>query len=251
MLSNEEMQDTLHLPQAPEENTGKWCFAWHEIEPERQAEPGTRNRAVLLKETKWQIGDSIRIAFMDGNQELQARVRKSALKWVTPDGPANLNFIFQDDITTADIRISFKYAGSWSMVGTTCRNSKDVSRPTMNFGWLTAQSSDEDVDRVVLHEFGHALGLTHEHMHPEHGIQWDRARVIADLSGPPNRWDLQKIENNMFRTFSVNETNFSKFDPLSVMLYPIPPEWTKDHFSTQNNFKLSETDKTFVREQYP
>ncbi|WP_437321271.1 matrixin family metalloprotease [Sorangium sp. So ce385] len=41
----------------------------------------------------------------------------------------------------------------------------------MNFGWLTLESTQADVESVVLHEFGHALGLIHEHQHPENGIK--------------------------------------------------------------------------------
>jgi serralysin len=40
-------------------------------------------------------------------------------------------------------------------------------KPTMNYGWMTPDSSDDEVHRVVAHEFGHALGLIHEHQNPD------------------------------------------------------------------------------------
>ncbi len=52
---------------------------------------------------------------------------------------------------------------------------------------------------MVLHEFGHTLGLIHEHQNPNRPINWNRAAVIADLSGPPNNWDEETIENNIFK----------------------------------------------------
>ena len=51
---------------------------------------------------------------------------------------------------------------------------------------------------MILHEFGHALGLIHEHQNPIQAIDWNKPAVIADLSGPPNNWDRDTIEHNMF-----------------------------------------------------
>ena len=48
----------------------------------------------------------------------------------------------------------------------------------MNYGWLTPESAQDEVRRVVLHEFGHALGLIHEHQNPKGGgIEWNRDAV--------------------------------------------------------------------------
>src|SRR5262245_26657989 len=161
---------------------------------------------------------------------------------------ANLRLSFQKKTDTL-IRISFKLRGSWSAIGTTCRN-VDKSRPTMNFGWLTSASSDKELRRVVLHEFGHALGLIHEHQSPAGGIDWNRAQVKADLSGPPHNWTASQIQINMFNTLKKGETNFTKFDKDSIMLYPIPARWTNDGFSSVLNTKLSSSDVQFIRKQY-
>ncbi len=84
----------------------------------------------------------------------------------------------------ADIRVAFQQGnGSWSYLGTVCRQIR-VDQPTMNYGWLTPDSTDDELRRVVLHEFGHALGLIHEHQSPNRPISWSRAAVIAELSGP-------------------------------------------------------------------
>ncbi len=41
------------------------------------------------------------------------------------------------------------------------------SEPTMNLGWVTNEASTSDKERgTILHEFGHALGLLHEHQSP-------------------------------------------------------------------------------------
>ena len=227
-------------------NQDYWCFAWM---PDTLPTEGNE-RAALIKRHMWSTGELIEISFLDGIPSVQERVKQAALRWVGP-GMANLRLIFRTDTTNTPIRISFKEKGSWSMVGTSCRNVADKTRPTMNFGWLTELSTDEQVARVVLHEFGHALGLTHEHMSPAGGIPWDRDQVIKDLSGPPNNWTLAQIENNMFRQFEKAETNFTALDPKSIMMYPIPAKWTTDGFSVDTNRDLSKTDKKFIRKQYP
>jgi len=66
----------------------------------------------------------------------------------------DLTFEFIDDYHAADIRISFTRDSAWSMMGTDC-HSVAPSQPTMNIGWMSA--------RVIMHEFGHALGMIHEH----------------------------------------------------------------------------------------
>lgn len=123
--------------------------------------------------------------------------------------------------------------------------------PTMNYGWLTPDSNDDELHRVVAHEFGHALGLIHEHQNPDTPIDWNRAAVIADLSGPPNNWDEATIENNMFKRYDPSEVSTTPTDRLSIMMYPIPASWTNDGFSADLNKELSDTDRDFIRGAYP
>jgi hypothetical protein len=227
-----------------EKNQDNWCFAW----PEPMLASAGRSKAAMVKAARWNPGDVITVSFLDGDSGLQERVRNAAHNW-TGEDMANLRLSFQKK-TDALIRISFKLRGSWSSIGTTCRN-VEKSKPTMNFGWLTPASSDKEVRRVVLHEFGHALGLIHEHQSPAGGIDWKREEVIAELSGPPHNWTRKQIEINIFNAFKKGETNFTKFDKESIMLYPIPARWTKSGFSSVLNTKLSPSDIQFIRKQYP
>jgi serralysin len=229
-------------------NVKKWCFTWA---PDRPASPGA-DKAALLKDNKWEDGAIITIAFLDGDGAIQAKVRKYAKLWTAAEsGPANLTFSFVPDPQSALIRISFKHPGSWSVLGTACEQITDKTQPTMNFGWFDATTPDEEIRRTVLHEFGHAIGLIHEHQNPEGGIKWKREAVIDDLSGPPNNWDLAKIEFNMFHKFEAAAVSATEVDSDSIMMYPIPSHWTENGFSADLNTDLSVKDVELIKKQYP
>lgn len=225
-------------------NPNRWCFAWFAGKP---IGAGT-TRAALQKDSKWQSGDTIRVAFMEGDDKLQQRVRDMAKRWVAP-GMANLQLGFTDS-ASAHVRVAFRTGnGSWSTVGTTCKQVPG-DKPTMNFGWIDADSAEDEVRRVVLHEFGHALGLIHEHQNPLAGFVWNEDAVIKELSGPPNNWSEQQIRFNVLDAASPDDVNATPMDPRSIMMYPIPASWTKDGSSTGLNSDLSDTDRKFIRKQY-
>lgn len=203
-------------------------------------------RAAFPNATKWEPGDIITARFFGGSAALQKRVRDLAREW---EQYANLTLSFVD-AGPALIRIAFVQGnGSWSYIGTDCKRIAD-DRPTMNYGWLTDASTDDEVRRVVLHEFGHAIGLIHEHQNPTGGIRWNKPAVIHDLSGPPNNWSPATIENNMFRKY--DDVVASQVDSTSIMMYPIPASWTEGgYFSAGLNSGLSDTDKQMAGEIYP
>jgi len=222
------------------ENLDQWCFAWFEAS---QAEGA--NRAGLWITSRWPPGATLTISFVDGDPALQTCVEGVARQWIQP-GRANLFFDFRTDTNKTHIRISFTRAGSWSVLGNTALRIP-VAEPTMNFGWLKPHSTDAEVERVVLHEFGHALGLVHEHQLPAGGILWNKPVVYADLEP---KWSREKIEQNLFATIDPAEAAITNLDPNSIMMYPIKKSWTVNGFSTGLNAKLSATDIAFIHNVY-
>src|SRR5215216_6003636 len=110
-----------------------------------------KQKAALLNQFKWQPGTRIRVRFMEGDLKLQERVRQVAEEW-TGAQMANLQLQVVDD-GDADVRVAFQQGdGSWSYLGTMCQQIP-VEEPTMNYGWLTPDSTDDELRRVVLHEF--------------------------------------------------------------------------------------------------
>jgi len=200
------------------------------------------------------------VGFINGTPELKQAVKEVAAEWTRW---ANLVFIFRDnteyDGDKADIKISFNdrkdHSSSIGINSWAARESKD--EPTMKLGFLNRRIRDQNgnlyqwVEGIILHEFGHALGLHHEHQNPVGGILWNREAVIADLSKPPDPWTPEKIEWNVFRALQSARTQFTQYDPSSIMHYSFPAHWTLNNISVPGNDALSETDKRFVAQAYP
>lgn len=196
--------------------------------------PGGRARAIAIRGTTWVNGSTLKVRFIGGTANQRAIAREQAGWW---EAVANLHFEF-GNAPNADIRISFDANdGAWSMIGTDAR-SVPLNQATMKLGFLDGGTA--------AHEFGHAIGLGHEHSNPEGGIRWNEPVVIAALAGPPNFWDEATVRHNVFRKYSVDQINGTEFDPESIMLYAFPAEWTLNNVATRSNDVLSRLDKEFV-----
>lgn len=214
------------------------------IDPPR--EPG-RARAAVERLALWENGRRLRVKFLDGETVIKDKVAAIAGEWA---GLANLGLSFVTS-GAAEIRISFLDRGfSWSTVGTDALTVPS-SRPTMNFGWLTPSTSTREYQRVVRHEFGHALGMIHEHQNPaaEGEIPWDKPKVYEYYAR--QGWSHADVDANIFDVYGEDATNFTEFDPTSIMQYAVPDELTVGSYSIGWNTDFSATDREFMARQYP
>jgi Astacin (Peptidase family M12A) len=198
-----------------------------------------RARAVLFFRKLWPNGSTLRVRFMGGT-ETQQRLALEQGRWWCDH--ANLRLV-PSDATNAEIRVSFDPTdGAWSYIGTDC-SSIPTDQPTMNLGFQDGGTS--------AHEFGHAIGLGHEHQNPQGGLQWNEPEVIRDLSGPPNSWTVDQIRSNVLTKYSVDQVRGTVFDADSIMLYAFPSRWTTNGIGTHNNDVLSAQDRSFIATTYP
>ncbi len=193
----------------------------------------------------WQNGSHITIKFLDGDAYLQEKVKKYATEWTKY---ANINFDFIP-FGTADIRISFRYSGSWSYVAKDALWARDQNTPTMNYGWFNHNTSEDEFKRVILHEFGHTLGLHHEHQHPKNNIIWNQAAVY-EYYGRMG-WTRSKITEQVINKYNSGSTNYGQYDPLSIMHYHIDKSLASNSQAVHSNIELSANDKEYIAKLYP
>ncbi len=235
----------------------------------------------------------VTVAFHGGSTEVRELIESAAAEWTAHSRTFRFSFRDaqrrfrqwrpNDEIAAADIRIGFATTrsdgrpdGYWSRLGllATDRDFSPLRRPTMNFAGfdtkLQPYAGAENrnawlgsyLHSVVLHEFGHALALAHEHFHPD--CQRDlkleddadylpgqdaRRAYIADAAGRqpgalrvfqgfPNFWSPTNARFNLSATayFEATRQNIATelnapssiqqstaIDRRSVMMYALDP----------------------------
>ncbi|KAI1111848.1 hypothetical protein F5Y14DRAFT_453705 [Nemania sp. NC0429] len=200
----------------------------------------------VVKSKTWPVGHTLKIKLIGGSRRVREKVEFYAREWTRH---ANISMAFVDDAAGAEVRVTFRKGGSWSVVGKDCL-SVASSGPTMNFGWFDDATPERELARTVYHEFGHALGCVHEHQNPIQGISWDERRVY-DYYADEMGWDRATVDRNILTQYSRDMTQFSRFDRDSIMLYHFPRELTRNgHFVRPNNV-LSPADIDFISRIYP
>jgi hypothetical protein len=208
-------------------------------------------RMALINTKKWTAGQQLRCRFLDGSTGMKKKVEAVAHQW---EQYADVKFKF---VTSGDaeVRISFfADSGSWSAVGRDALNRAyfPVHQPTMNYGWLRDNTDSNEYSRVVLHEFGHALGCIHEHQSPKFSRKWNTSAVMRYFQGPPNFWSSDEITHNVLAKYSPTGISATNFDPKSIMLYAFDGALFADGLGpTNTNTKLSPSDVTMIKSMYP
>jgi hypothetical protein len=198
--------------------------------------------------TFWLPGTTLRVRFLDGPAALHEQVMVAAVDWTIH---AALRFAVVDS-GDAEIRVTFDGDGNWSALGTTATVAEmfALDEATMCLSEVPSAAA-ERVGRISRHEFGHAIGLVHEHSSPASGMNWNKPEVYRALAGPPNYWTPEQVEYNVFERYATETTRYTAFDPESVMLYAFPAEWTLDGVTFPENNTLSPIDRAFVASVYP
>ncbi|MFD2941303.1 matrixin family metalloprotease [Flavobacterium notoginsengisoli] len=208
-------------------------------------DPTTKPNAAIITWPRWQTGQTIKIKFLDGDAIVQEKVKSIAGEWTKY---ANLKFEYVSAKEYADIRIGFNVGnyGAWSLLGMKSAYG-NTSEQSMRLGPLTS-SSETSIKRTILHEFGHALGLIHENASPVATINWDLPKVYQYYN-ELNGWS--KIEVDQFVIKSPESTNYSQYDPLSIMHYYVPASLTTNGVAVNEMSDLSITDIISINKWYP
>jgi hypothetical protein len=274
----------------------------------------TKSLSVIDMAHKWNPGDTLIVAFQNANesgfttsgdlqdyQESITEIERIAKEWMKGDGKfsPNLTLKFHDTNSSsffewskldtkigAQIRITLSPdpldGKIWSKLGTRSIDSTLIGKASMGLGGLSINRV-QDYRRIVLHEFGHALGFAHEHQDkegtykdelvietpPEYKETYRDGNRTKDLvpykgfspgvklwfSGSPNFFSADRIENDILNAPDSAAFKRIDLDPRSVMKYYIPDFLFKDpktalHTSSAN-IELSGLDIEGVISAYP
>ncbi|KAF5309135.1 hypothetical protein D9619_012801 [Psilocybe cf. subviscida] len=254
------------VPQDPlEEWVWRTCV---DVPPdvEEEAEEGEEEKGhavVTEPDNLWENGKTITYSFL-GPAPLSGtpRQQKKVIKVLTSTPStwkdyANIKFKLLPSSLPASqaiVRIQFiKGTASWAHIGRKCQYI-DPSLPTMNLGWIADSDNLSDTDRaVVLHEFGHVLGLLHEHQSPAiGGVITLKAQQVKEVFKRTKGWSEKQVEEQILRPYQSSElTNFTEFDSNSIMMYYMPREMNDQDIDIAPNDALSKFDKAFVAVHYP
>lgn len=209
-----------------------------------------KKRSLGIQYTFWTTGKTLRISFL-GQPEptLKQSIFTLASEWTLH---ANINFeLLQDNVETDEIRIATDVPSNMnrSAVGTLALT---YEGPSMCLG---TRPGDEKFRTIVLHEFGHALGMLHEHQHPDAAFDWSmdylRTTFFAKSPYASEEHFEQWIATN-YTPFSVNSgLEIAAYDTHSIMHYGISADRVNGGATTQRNEHLSAGDIAFMRMHYP
>jgi hypothetical protein len=226
--------------------------------------------AIFKKDAIWPSFSTINIAFVNGEEWQKAWVRKIVTETFADIINLTLNFIPSG---VGDINVKFvQEIVAWSYIGTESK----YYNPSMNLGWLNAPApgqtfqwegkiytippaanayiakTSDGSGGVVKHEFGHALGMVHEHQNPRgKKIEWNEQAVIEEVHRT-NGWSEDQIRQQILTGFPVDQSNGSDFDKCSIMIYPFEGWQTLNYpEGIKRTTQLSKMDILWLSFNYP
>jgi len=239
----------------------------------------SEQRQLYANARRWEAGQTLKVCFFGGNDTVNRLIADTASEWAKY---ANLRFDFgtpgrwRDCLSPragfSHIRIGFGAPGYWSLVGTDSQRFAADLQPSMNLQnfnlfYSAVRFKPDEVlaaakleDRgTILHEFGHAIGLLHEHQNPNLNcaaqIKWEGADNVYDyLAGPPNYWPRAVVDRNL-GNIGTTDPDYVKGEPdtSSIMMYALPRRIFKDGAQScivEASNKISAKDRQIVAALY-
>ncbi|MGU9856257.1 M12 family metallopeptidase [Pseudomonas sp. LF245] len=200
-------------------------------------------RGIASTQHLWPQGSTLNISLFDMPDKAKDYIKKNINLW-QPYTNLKFNFINTND---GDIRISGKNdgTGNWSAIGTQAKQ-KPLHEPTLHIDLI--QTADM-LNHSIRHEFGHALGLLHEHQHPDNDIRWDKEKLYSESESLGHSKEV--TDENFLNPPDSKTTITSAYDSRSVMHYKVPSQVTTNGVGVDFNEDISEGDKQFIALLYP
>ena len=208
--------------------------------------PGVVSRIWNQNSKLWPQHDVLEVTFLGGTERQKNEAWK---RFQVVDNLVNLTFV-KSTSPSAPIRVDFKNSGHWSYLGRDALTIR-AGRQTMNLQLMAGVFGDgkAEWDRVGIHEVLHAIGMEHEHQHPDSAnLIWNEAAVY-DYYGRTQGWSKTQIRQQVLNRYRGGNWTGTTFDPASIMEYPIPPGLA--NIVVGWNDKMSAKDIAYLKKIYP
>ncbi len=198
------------------------------------------NAFVVYEDTRIWNRDSITFYFLDGSTQQQQEVKQFAKLWERYSG---IKFIYVNEKPGF---FNFRQFYTITFKGSSNQSSVGRVNGEIQFGEL----SDDIIQRkaTILHEFGHMLGLSHEHQRQDRPRFLNSAKILEQCK-------IQQAKSKNWCYNNILEQNFeevfieSEYDIDSIMHYDLQTI-TGDEKYQDKNHSLSFTDKYFIAMLY-
>ncbi|MDE2445650.1 MAG: hypothetical protein KGO94_05685 [Alphaproteobacteria bacterium] len=227
-----------------------------------------KTRGVFSQSTLWPADvTKLTVCFMDGSNTIRKFVAKAAATWNDPKSSLQLDFGNLDKPRSCGkkpkslIRVKFNLdEGYYSYVGVDSVRYAELTQPSVvlsGYDKFTDAEMNEQAAGIARHEFGHAIGLHHEHQNAlgncDNEFDWNE--IYNYLESPPNSWSQEMVDHNM-RTLAGDDYVTNKYDRKSIMFYTFPASYFKNGTSSRcyipkEATNASPKDYATVEEMYP
>lgn len=186
----------------------------------------------------------------DPGDGFKNRVIAGAQNWMASGTLKNkVKFIFDRPIEECEVRVASSASSGIAEV-----NISKLGRAAKKSGVSASLDPSRRATMIIHnmssieHEFGHVLGLGHEHTHPDILKQINMSKAIDLFAEPPNKWSSSRTRRNFSPTpacFGDQDVNLA-----SVMLYPLPSDITSIGVSLYGFSNIHERDRRCVESLY-
>jgi hypothetical protein len=224
-------------------------------------------RAVFQNNSIWPPNSNIKVTFVLDDSECGITIDTDGWEdWVQTVIEQNLaplvdiNWTWGVSPSDANLTITYKPCSGSFTSGVGYLGSVDTMH-NIQFGNLdwnkehdcalgTCPPCSTNTGAVVMHEFGHLMGMVHEQHSPDRPFTFNNQAAQKYFGGPPNNWTDQQIYNQVLAKYNWSQYNGSSYDPKSIMQYLIPCDIFIKGPALNCNVGYSKLDKYWLRKKY-
>jgi len=226
-------------------------------------------------DTLWNPNSTLKVGFnfedycipLNSRSEFKNQIINLAIQWCNH---GSIDLEISNNPEEYDILIGFTpFIGTFSYLGTDSKIRTKNGKNSMNIDptWLIPSIGDTSslwgidnypqidpnrkyVQHAILHEFGHAFGIIHEHQRQDRPFTWDIEWMKANINVLGlDSWE--SVKSNYITTFKMPDLNHGEYDPDSIMVYAWNKNATIEKIGSKINFALSNKDKEDFSLMYP